>query len=92
VITFILTTAFGFHFGEMIGSVLFCGTIVFLSGGTPLAVLAYEIFFEAATQFHHSNTSIPSGLKRIMNKIFVTPRMHGIYQSDVEEELVSNYR
>jgi sterol desaturase/sphingolipid hydroxylase (fatty acid hydroxylase superfamily) len=86
-----LTTAFRFHFGEMIGSVFFRGTITFLSGATPLAVLVYEIFFEAATQFHHSNTRLPFRFEKIMSKIFVTPRMHGIHHSDVEGELDSNY-
>jgi sterol desaturase/sphingolipid hydroxylase (fatty acid hydroxylase superfamily) len=86
-----LTTAFRFHFGEMIGSVFFRGTITFLSGATPLAVLVYEIFFEAATQFHHSNTRLPFRFEKIINKIFVTPRMHGIHHSDVERELDSNY-
>jgi sterol desaturase/sphingolipid hydroxylase (fatty acid hydroxylase superfamily) len=86
-----LTTAFRFHFGEMIGSVFFRGTITFLSGATPLAVLVYEIFFEAATQFHHSNTRLPFRFEETLSKIFVTPRMHGIHHSDVEGELDSNY-
>ena len=47
-----ITTAFRFHFGELIGSVFFRGAAVILTGASPLMILIYEIVFEAATQFH----------------------------------------
>lgn len=86
-----VTTAFRFHFGEMIGSVVYRGAFVFLSGASPLNVLFYEIAFEGATQFHHSNWRLPSKFEKGLNKIFVTPRMHGIHHSIVSEETNSNY-
>lgn len=86
-----ISTAFRFHFGELIGSVLFRGTISFLSGATPIQVIAYEIVFEAATQFHHTNLKLPYKFERILNYVFVTPRMHGIHHSIVKEETDSNY-
>ncbi|MGI8634458.1 MAG: sterol desaturase family protein [Segetibacter sp.] len=36
------TTAFRFYFGEMIGSVFFCGAAVALIGASPVTVLAYR--------------------------------------------------
>lgn len=86
-----ITTAFRFHFGEMIGSVIFRGAISFLSGATPMQVLVYEIIFEAATQFHHSNLNLPFKFERILNYFIVTPRMHGIHHSVIKEETDSNY-
>ena len=86
-----ITTAFRFHFGEMIGSLFFRGAFVFLTGATPLIVLIYEIVFEAATQFHHSNWKLPIRLEKVLNKIVVTPRMHGIHHSVVKLETDSNY-
>lgn len=86
-----ITTAFRFHFGELIGSVIFRGAVVVLIGATPLMVLVYEIAFEAATQFHHSNTRIPFRLEKLLNRIVVTPRMHGIHHSMVKRETDSNY-
>lgn len=86
-----VTTALRFHFGEMIGSVFYRGAFVFLSGATPLNVLLYEILFEAATQFHHSNLKLSHKLEKGLNKIFVTPRMHGIHHSIVRQETNSNY-
>lgn len=86
-----VTTAFRFHFGELIGSVFFRGAITFLSGASPITVLTYEIFFEAATQFHHSNWKLPFILERALNILIVTPRMHGIHHSVVKNETDSNF-
>ncbi len=86
-----VSTAFRFHFGEMIGSVFYRGACVFLSGASPLTVLLYETTFEAATQFHHSNWKLPLSIERGLNKVIVTPRMHGIHHSDIQEETDSNY-
>ncbi len=86
-----ITTAFRFHFGEMVGSVLFRGVAVVLIGASPALVLIYEIVFEAATQFHHSNTRLPFKLEKTINKIIVTPRMHGVHHSIILEEANSNF-
>ena len=86
-----VTTAFRFHFGEMIGSVLFRGAAVILIGASPAIVLIYEIAFEAATQFHHSNIKIPFRIEKALNLLIVTPRMHGIHHSMIKRETDSNY-
>ncbi len=86
-----LSTATRFHFGELIGSVFFRGLFVFLSGATAIQVLLYEIIFEAATQFHHTNWKLPYQLEKNLNKIIVTPRMHGIHHSVIRDETDSNY-
>ena len=86
-----VTTAIRFHFGEIIGSVFFRGAAVVLVGASPLLVLIYEIVFEACTQFHHSNMKLPLKVERTLNKLIVTPRMHGIHHSVVHAETDSNY-
>jgi len=86
-----VSTALRFHFGELIGSVFFRGGFAFLSGATPLTVLLYEILFEAETQFHHSNWKLPYQFENLINKIIVTPRMHGIHHSNIKRETDSNY-
>jgi sterol desaturase/sphingolipid hydroxylase (fatty acid hydroxylase superfamily) len=86
-----ITTAFRFHFGELIGSVFSRGAIVLLTGATPEVVLVYEIAFEAATQFHHSNLKMPIALEKILNFVIVTPRMHGIHHSVIRQQTDSNY-
>lgn len=86
-----LTTAIRFHAGEMVTSVFFRGLAVLLVGASPMLVLIYEIFFEAATQFHHSNWRLPFMFERVLNKMIVTPRMHGIHHSVRRQETDSNY-
>ena len=86
-----ITTAFRFHFGEIIGSVFFRSGAIILIGVTPLTVLVYEIIFEAATQFTHSNLKIKFGLEKYINFLIVTPRMHGIHHSEIKKETDSNY-
>ncbi len=86
-----VSTALRFHFGELIGSVFYRGLFVFASGATPFTVLFYEVMFETATQFHHSNWKLPYRLEQQLNKVFVTPRMHGIHHSIVRRETDSNY-
>ncbi|HWJ26692.1 MAG TPA: sterol desaturase family protein [Flavisolibacter sp.] len=86
-----ITTAFRFHFGEMIGSVFFRGAAIVLIGASPMMVLIYEIIFEAATQFHHSNVKLPFRLEKLLNFLIVTPRMHGIHHSMIKAEANSNY-
>ncbi len=86
-----VTTALRFHFGEIIGSVIFRGAAVLLTGATPLLVIVYEIIFEGCTQFHHSNIKLPVAFEKVLNKLLVTPRMHGIHHSVVHAETDSNY-
>ena len=86
-----ITTAFRFHFGELIGSVVFRGAAILLTGVSPVMVLIYEIVFEAATQFHHSNTKLPLRFEKLLNLLIVTPRMHGIHHSMIKKERDTNY-
>jgi sterol desaturase/sphingolipid hydroxylase (fatty acid hydroxylase superfamily) len=86
-----ITTAFRFHFGEFIGSIFFRGAAVILVGVSPMMVLIYEIAFDASNQFQHSKMRIPFKIEKILNKVFVTPRMHGIHHSMVKRETDSNF-
>lgn len=86
-----VTTAIRFHAGEILTSVVFRGFAVFAIGATPIMVLLYEIAFEAFTQFHHSNWKLGFGVEKWLNRIIVTPRMHGIHHSIIRNETDSNY-
>jgi sterol desaturase/sphingolipid hydroxylase (fatty acid hydroxylase superfamily) len=86
-----LSTAIRFHFGELIGSVIYRGAFVFLSGASPADTLLYEGVFEAATQFHHSNWKLPYRFEKQLQYFIVTPRMHGIHHSIIRQETDSNY-
>lgn len=86
-----VTTSFRFHAGEILLSVGFRTVQVWLLGITIPILIAYEGVFLAATMFHHSNIRLPLGFERMLNRVFVTPRMHGIHHSVVKSETNSNY-
>src|SRR6266545_3286189 len=86
-----VTTAARFHFGEIIASIPFRVLAVLTFGIAPLTLLVFELVFESASLFHHSNWRLPLGFERILNRVLVTPRMHGIHHSIVRRETDSNW-
>jgi sterol desaturase/sphingolipid hydroxylase (fatty acid hydroxylase superfamily) len=86
-----VSTSFRFHFVEIFYSTGFRVLQVGLIGIAPLTYVVYELVFQCATMFHHSNMRLPVQIERLLNKIFVTPRMHGIHHSAVMDETNSNY-
>jgi sterol desaturase/sphingolipid hydroxylase (fatty acid hydroxylase superfamily) len=86
-----VSTSFRFHFGEVLYSAGFRALQVYLIGISLFTYLIYELTFQCATMFHHSNVRLPITVERWLNKIVVTPRMHGIHHSIVKYETNSNY-
>lgn len=86
-----VSTASRFHFGELVLSIAWRAAFVLLVGLSPLAVIVFEILFESAAQFHHSNWRLPLRAERALNQVLVTPRMHGIHHSIVAREASSNW-
>jgi sterol desaturase/sphingolipid hydroxylase (fatty acid hydroxylase superfamily) len=86
-----VSTSFRFHFGEVFFSLGFRGLQVFLLGISVRTYLFYELAFQCATLFHHSNARLPIKIERRLNQIIVTPRMHGIHHSTLKNETNSNY-
>jgi sterol desaturase/sphingolipid hydroxylase (fatty acid hydroxylase superfamily) len=86
-----ITTAWRFHFGEMLASIPYRAGLPALLGIRPATVLAYEAVFEAGTAFHHSNWRLPLALERWLVRLLVTPRAHGIHHSVVHRETQSNF-
>jgi sterol desaturase/sphingolipid hydroxylase (fatty acid hydroxylase superfamily) len=86
-----VTTAFRFHAVEIGYSAAFRVTQVILIGPAAWMYFAYELVFQVATLFHHSNLKLPLRVERLVNLVFVTPRMHGVHHSHFRHETDSNY-
>ena len=86
-----VSTAFRFHAGEVALSAGFRLVQIAVIGVSPLTFAIYELVFQANTLFHHSNVHLPLRVERLLNKILVTPRMHGIHHSEVWRENNSKY-
>jgi len=86
-----VSTALRFHAAELL---LSCGwrAAQVAAIGPPIALVpVFEMVFEAATAFHHSNWRLPPALDRTLASILVTPGMHGIHHSTLEGETNSNW-
>jgi sterol desaturase/sphingolipid hydroxylase (fatty acid hydroxylase superfamily) len=86
-----VSTAARFHFGELVLSVVFRVMQVLIMGVSPLVLLIFEIAFEWAGQFHHSNWRLSAKLEAALSRVLVTPRMHGIHHSVVPQHTDSNW-
>ncbi len=85
------STAVRFHFGELALSVAWRAAQVRLIGISPLAFSVWQTLLLLSILFHHSNVQLPIEIERRLNRLIVTPRMHGIHHSIVREETGSNW-
>ena len=85
------STALRFHFAEMIVSVPWRAAQIVVIGVSPLAFAAWQAFLFPSILFHHSNVRLPKEVEKFLSYLIVTPRIHGIHHSIVEEETNSNW-
>jgi sterol desaturase/sphingolipid hydroxylase (fatty acid hydroxylase superfamily) len=85
------STAFRFHAGELVISTNWRALQVLLIGPSPFSLSVWQTFVLLSILFHHSNVGLPLEFEQKLNRIFVTPRMHGIHHSIVEQETNSNW-
>ena len=85
------STALRFHFGEHALSIGWRVLQVIVIGPSPAAIWIFHALLVASILFHHSNTRLPLRLERVLVRLIVTPRMHGIHHSDWRNETNSNW-
>jgi sterol desaturase/sphingolipid hydroxylase (fatty acid hydroxylase superfamily) len=85
------STAFRFHFGEMALASFFRAAQIRLLGVDPVALAWWQRMLLVSILFHHSNLRLPDDLDRRLVRVFVTPHMHGIHHSEIEEQTNSNW-
>lgn len=85
------STALRFHFGELIASVAWRAAQVLVIGVSPGSLSVWQSLLFVSILFHHSNVRLPVEVERQLNKLIVTPRMHGIHHSMVSEETNANW-
>jgi len=64
--------------------------VIFI-GVSPGAYVLWQTLVFPAILLHHSNIELPISVERWLNRLIVTPRMHGIHHSIIEEETNSNW-
>jgi sterol desaturase/sphingolipid hydroxylase (fatty acid hydroxylase superfamily) len=85
------STAFRFHFGEQALSVGYRILQVAILGVDPLSLWIWQGLLSVSVVFHHSNSRLPVGLEKLLCRVIVTPRMHGIHHSNYRNEANGNW-
>ena len=85
------STALRFHFGELLLSVPWRAAQILTIGVSPRAFSIWQKLLFLNIIFHHSNVRLPLNAERALNRLIVTPRMHGIHHSMTLEETNSNW-
>jgi sterol desaturase/sphingolipid hydroxylase (fatty acid hydroxylase superfamily) len=85
------STAIRFHFGEITISVLFRAGQVLLIGVSPKALEIWQTLLLLSILFHHSNVELSEYIEKTLQKLIVTPRLHGIHHSEKQTEMNSNW-
>jgi sterol desaturase/sphingolipid hydroxylase (fatty acid hydroxylase superfamily) len=85
------STALRFHFGELALSIPVRAAQMVLIGVDPYTLWLWQTILFASILFHHSNVRLPLRIERLMVKLIVTPRMHGIHHSDRLNETNTNW-
>src|ERR1044071_2674985 len=85
------STALRFHFGELALSVPVRALQMIVIGVEPHALWLWQTIVFASILFHHSNLRLPVAVERVLVRVIVTPRMHGIHHSDRSSETDSNW-
>ena len=72
-------------------SVPFRAAQVAAIGVSPRVLATWQTLGLLGILFHHANVDLPPRVERWLGLLVVTPRMHGIHHSAVEDETNSNW-
>ena len=85
------STALRFHAGELALSIPWRAMQIAAIGVPADALLIWQNLLLLSILFHHSNVELPVGAERLLARLIVTPRLHGIHHSIVPAETNSNW-
>jgi sterol desaturase/sphingolipid hydroxylase (fatty acid hydroxylase superfamily) len=86
-----VTTAFRQHPGESVWRVLWQLPAIVLFGLPLWIVVIYLTLSAANAQLEHANIRVPEPLDRLLRIFVVTPDMHKVHHSRMQDETDSNY-
>ena len=85
------STALRFHFGELALSIPVRALQMIAIGVDPRSLWLWQTILFASILFHHADLRLPLALERVLVRLIVTPRMHGIHHSAREDETHTNW-
>lgn len=88
---FDVTTGIRFHPVSILLSALIKLGAVLLLGPSALSVVVFEILLNATSLFNHSNLKLPTSLDQVLRRVLVTPDMHRVHHSTLQDEHSHNF-
>ena len=85
------STALRFHFGELTISTAWRAAQILFIGVSPAALKIWQMLLLPEILFHHSNINLPEKFEQKLSFLLITPRLHGIHHSAVQNETDSNW-
>jgi sterol desaturase/sphingolipid hydroxylase (fatty acid hydroxylase superfamily) len=85
------STALRFHFGELALSIPVRAAQMLVIGVDPQTLWLWQMILFGSILFHHANVRFPPGVERVLVRVIVTPRMHGIHHSNRLDETNTNW-
>lgn len=85
------SSAFRFHFGEVILSALVRTPFIFVLAIPLSSVVVFETLVMMAAIFHHSNARLLSRLEKLLSLVLITPGIHWVHHHAVRADTDSNY-
>ncbi|MEX2301778.1 MAG: sterol desaturase family protein [Bryobacterales bacterium] len=85
------STALRFHFGEIVLSTGWRAAQIVLIGVSPMAFSIWQTGLFICIVFHHSNVELDPAVERSLGRWLITPSMHEVHHSNVEDEANSNW-
>jgi len=86
-----VTTGLRFHPIEIILSMLIKLTFVILFGAPAIAVVLFEVILNGMAMFNHANFHLPKKVDAVIRLLLVTPDVHRIHHSVIQQETDSNF-
>lgn len=86
-----VTTGLRFHPVEIVISILIKFVAIIAFGAPVLTVILFELALNFMSMFTHSNIRMNSVVERVLRWFIVTPDMHRIHHSILENETNSNF-
>ena len=86
-----VTSGVRFHPLEILLSLAYKVLVVVLLGVPAVAVVLFEVMLNGFAMFNHSNISLPRSVDRLLRYAIVTPDMHRVHHSVLQDETNSNY-
>jgi sterol desaturase/sphingolipid hydroxylase (fatty acid hydroxylase superfamily) len=90
-VRFDVTTGVRFHPIEIALSMAIKLAVIAALGAPPAAVVVFEILLSCGSLFTHADLALPPRVERVLRALVVTPTMHRVHHSVVQDETDSNF-